>query len=89
MIKTVIFDFDGTIADTFSTLVKLFNSKAKEFGLDKLTSKEIESIRNMGLKELFKKYGVNLIKGPFIAKKIRQDLGSRITDIKSFSVLIL
>ena len=84
MIKTVIFDFDGTIADTFSTITKLFNSKAKEFGLDKLTSKEIESIRNMGLKELFKKYGVNLIKAPFIAKKIRQDLGSRITDIKSF-----
>ena len=83
-IKTVIFDFDGTIADTFSTIIRLFNLHAKEFGLGKLTVSEVERLRSLGLREILYKYKLQLFKLPFIAKKIRDELGRKITNIRTF-----
>lgn len=84
MIKTVIFDFDGTIADTFLTIIKLFNKKAKEFGMEKVESEEIEKLQNLELKSLLQKFSKHLLKLPYIAKTIRQDLKTNIKSIKIF-----
>src|SRR3989338_9182083 len=84
MIKTVIFDFDGTIADTFITIVKLFNNSAKEFGIEKLDLSEVENLRNLGIKAIFKKFGIHILKLPRISKIIRNDLKAKISSIKIF-----
>lgn len=54
--KTILFDFDGTIADTFSLTVKLFNSVASEYGLPLIDGEDVELVRNLSAKELLKKY---------------------------------
>lgn len=84
MIKTVLFDFDGTIADTFSTIVRLFNLHSYEFRLPKLTSREIDNFRSLGLREVLYKYKLHLFKLPFIAKKIRDKLNKKIKQVKTF-----
>ena len=58
MIKTVIFDFDGTIADTLTTIVKLFNLRAKDFDLSPITKKELEEYRNKSPFEIIKEFGI-------------------------------
>lgn len=78
MIKTIIFDFDGTIADTLSVIVKLFNKNSKKYHLPKISKKELENLRSMEPIEIIKKYGISLIEIPFIANKIKKDLNSEI-----------
>lgn len=85
MIKTVIFDFDGTIADTFSTILKLFNKRSAEFGMEKITRNEVEKLRNLGIKAILGKFGIHLLKLPRIVKTIRNDLKSNISSVKIFS----
>lgn len=85
MIKTVIFDFDGTIADTLTTIVKLFNSHAREFDLPPITKKELEVYRNKSPFEIIKEFGIALIKLPFIAAKIRGELNKEITSVELFT----
>ncbi|OGK23543.1 hypothetical protein A3A46_04425 [Candidatus Roizmanbacteria bacterium RIFCSPLOWO2_01_FULL_37_13] len=85
MIKTVIFDFDGTIADTLTTIVKLFNLRAKDFDLSPITKKELEEYRNKSPFEIIKEFGIALIKLPFIAAKIRGELNKEITNVKLFA----
>ncbi len=39
--KTIIFDFDGTIADTLDSVVKIVNDHAEHFGYKKVTKEDI------------------------------------------------
>ena len=39
MKKTIIFDFDGTLANTLDAVVKIVNQHAEEFGYRKVTKK--------------------------------------------------
>ena len=41
MTKTIIFDFDGTIADTLDSVVKIVNNNADHFGYNKVTKEDI------------------------------------------------
>ncbi len=84
MIKTVIFDFDGTIADTLVAVVKLFNIHANEFGFPKLKKLDVEKLRGQEIKEVIKEYGISLIKIPFIVNKIRTELKKQISKLKLF-----
>lgn len=91
MIKYIIFDFDGTIADTFQTILEIGNrlsielgygEKRKELGLEKITKKDIEKMRNSMPKDLIKKYKFPMRKLPFVLKRIRQELNKKIAFVK-------
>jgi len=84
MIKTIIFDFDGTIADTLPRILELYNQYAEDFNLPNLTKKEVESLRGKSAFEIIRSFGISTIKIPAIANKIRQELNSSITDIRMF-----
>ena len=84
MLRTIIFDFDGTIADTFLTVVDLFNKRANDFGMEKLDLKEVEDLRNLGIKAIFKKFGIHILKLPRFSKTIRNDLKAKISSVKIF-----
>jgi phosphoglycolate phosphatase len=65
MIKTIIFDFDGTLADTEDTIHKAVNKHAKRFGYKEILDKE--KIRDKSLEEvLFKEMKVPLWKAPYV-----------------------
>src|SRR3989344_8511597 len=84
MIKTVIFDFDGTIADTLPRILQLYNKYASDFGLNKITSPDAEFLRGKSTLEIIKWFGITAIKLPALAVKIRKELNSSITSIKIF-----
>jgi phosphoglycolate phosphatase len=74
MQKTIIFDFDGTIADSILTnaeILVIFNKIANENNFRNITLKEIEKLRDVGLYESIKLLKIPFYKIPFIAKRVR------------------
>lgn len=57
--KVIVFDFDGTLADTFEIAFDILNKLADEFGFRKLSREELEHARDMRTRELMKFLGVS------------------------------
>jgi phosphoglycolate phosphatase len=49
---TLVFDFDGTIADTLSETRRIFNQIAPDYGIRQVEEYELEALRHFSLKEL-------------------------------------
>lgn len=82
--RTVIFDFDGTLADTWSVIIAILKEHQEEWGLPELTNEVIADFRGKSMIELLKKYNVVLIKLPFVIPKARKELNKRIDSVKLF-----
>ncbi|MDH6060911.1 HAD-IA family hydrolase [Chrysosporum bergii ANA360D] len=80
--KVIIFDFDGTIADTVDALVTIANRLAVEFGYTQITPEELAMLRNFTSREIIKYSGVSLFKIPFLLKKVKGELKQKIQDFK-------
>ena len=80
--KVIIFDFDGTIADTVDALVTIANRLALEFGYVPINSQELVLLRNLTAREIIKYSGVSLFKIPFMMKKVKGELKHKIPELK-------
>lgn len=69
--KVIIFDFDGTIADTVDALVTIANRLAVDFGYIQISANELTVLRNLTAREIIKYSGVSLLKIPFLVKKLK------------------
>lgn len=52
--RTMVFDFDGTIADTLGESRRIFNQMAPDFGLRLVEEHELDHLRHLSLKDLLK-----------------------------------
>ncbi len=50
--KTLVFDFDGTIADTLGETRIIFNRIAPDYGIREVAEHELDALRHLSLKEL-------------------------------------
>jgi phosphoglycolate phosphatase len=66
-----IFDFDGTLVDSFDTVVNKFNLLAKEFNFRSIKDDEIDDLKNLTSKQLIKHLNISLYKIPKVIKKAR------------------
>jgi phosphoglycolate phosphatase len=73
-VRTAIFDFDGTIADTFVAVVHVLNSLADEFGYRVAAPAEIEQLRALPPRVVATTLGVAWHKIPLIAARGRKEL---------------
>ncbi|MBD2499448.1 HAD-IA family hydrolase [Anabaena azotica] len=80
--KVIIFDFDGTIADTVDALVGIANRLAAEFGYAQITPEQLTLLRSFSSREIIKYSGVSLIKIPFLVKKVKSELKNKIPELK-------
>jgi phosphoglycolate phosphatase len=80
MYKLVIFDFDGTLADSARWLACELNPLAARFGLRQVTEAEVETLRGCDTRQILSRLGVPTWKLPFIARHLRrriaQDAGA-------------
>lgn len=85
-IKAIIFDFDGTIADTLPFTFKKIIEIAKKYKI-KNNSDIVEKIKTLTPKELFKEFKISWFKTPFIIweiKKTQKELFYHLDKIKIF-----
>lgn len=76
--KLIIFDFDGTIADTFEPLIQIIQRLSQEFGYKSVSPEDIDLFRNLTTREIIYQAGVSIWKLPFILRKIKQELNKEI-----------
>jgi phosphoglycolate phosphatase-like HAD superfamily hydrolase len=50
--RTLVFDFDGTIADTLGETRRIFNQIAPDYGIRQVEEHELAELRHLSLKEL-------------------------------------
>lgn len=80
-VKVVIFDFDGTLADTLDAIVKITNRLAGEYGYKPTAPEELTQIRNLSSREIVKQSGISLFKLPFLLKRVKADLRNDIQQL--------
>ncbi|MEA3355525.1 MAG: HAD-IA family hydrolase [Patescibacteria group bacterium] len=80
--KVLIFDFDGTIANTLTLLFKIYNDLAPNFNTKSVKKSDIEKARGASFKELMKTYDVNFAKLPFLLVKIKEKLRHEIKNVQ-------
>ena len=78
----LIFDFDGTIADTFHYLIEIANRLSPEFGFRKIETHEIAKLKDKSVQETIRYLGIPLLKVPMIVAKAKMELHKEITHVK-------
>ena len=76
--KVVIFDFDGTIANTLDSIIDIMNNLSDEFGFRKIREEDIQYLRGENPREILKYLGISLFKLPFVIRKARREINSHI-----------
>lgn len=77
-IKAIIFDFDGTIGDTYQAVVDITNGLSLEFGYKPLDKETSLLLKNLSSREIVKQSEVSLFKLPFLVKRIQTEMGKQI-----------
>lgn len=65
--RLAIFDFDGTLADSFGFCVEMVNSLADKHGFRKVDHKQIESLRRLHAREIMRQLDLPMWRLPLIA----------------------
>ena len=84
MIKAVIFDFDGTLADSFPLAIECITELAKEKNAN-LNIKNFEKLKDKTIYDLIKHdFKISKYKLPFYIKKIKEKMLTKDKKIKLF-----
>ncbi|NEN87634.1 MAG: HAD-IA family hydrolase [Okeania sp. SIO3H1] len=85
MIKIVIFDFDGTLADTFDLIFAITNDLSVEFGYKQAKKEEIPEIEKLSPLQVITQSGISIFKLPFLLRRIRAEFQKEINNVRLFS----
>lgn len=66
--RLAIFDFDGTLADSFPFFVAVFNQLADRHALKRIHPEELDSLRKQGAREIMSHIGMPRWKLPLVAR---------------------
>ena len=82
--KLVIFDFDGTLADTKPFMLSILDHMAKRFNTRPMDGTSVEHLRGLTTRQIMKMYNVPMWKLPFMARESQQLLYQNIASIDLF-----
>ncbi len=77
-----IFDFDGTIADTFKMILTISNKLAKEFHFKKIEPHQEQEMKGKTSQEIMKLLKVPIMKIPAIIAKAKKELNKEMSNIQ-------
>lgn len=80
----VVFDFDGTLGDTFQQGFEILNLLAGEFGFRPLPREELEFARDLSTSGLMRHLGISRMKLHKISKRGTEEIARRIDSVQSF-----
>jgi len=86
MIKAILFDFDGTIADALPVLLKIVNGMSEKYGYRKIKKREIDELKNHSIRQALKEDAkMPFYKIPFFMNDVRNRLKKEKDKVKIFS----
>ena len=88
MKKHLIFDFDGTLANTLDTGVHIYNRIAHEYGCKQLELERKKILQNKKPHDLMTELEVTFLKLPFLLLRLRNELFLEIKNVKPFKGIV-
>jgi phosphoglycolate phosphatase-like HAD superfamily hydrolase len=82
--KAIIFDFDGTIADSLEKTIETFNELSEEYGFKKVSTEEIAKFKKLTPGQILEKFKISKLKLPVLLKKGKDLFNSKIPFVKPF-----
>lgn len=82
--KLIIFDFDGTLADTLPVFLQVFDDAADKYGFKRFDPSRRQALRDLDARQLMTLHQVPLWKLPAIANFMRASMGRNIDGIRLF-----
>lgn len=86
--KTVIFDFDGTLANTLELVAKIYNEHAQSFGAKQIDLNELDEYRKLGYKKAMKKAGIRWTVLPRLVLFISREMKSHMAGVKPYDGIV-
>lgn len=83
--KLILFDFDGTMVDTFMLLVEFMNKHAGKYGFQGISTADLDKARDMSANELRKAVGAKLWHILILAPWYKRQLNKQIPHLKVFA----
>ena len=80
-VKTVLFDFDGTLADTVGVGVVAFNQLAQRYGFSEITPDNAEYLRGKGPRGVMKALSVPIYRLPTVLRTLRAGVRSALPEL--------
>lgn len=82
--KLVVFDFDGTLADSFPWFLRTINQVAAKYRFKPIAAQEIDKLRGCNGRQLMAHLGLPLWKVPLITSEMRRLMAQSIAQIPLF-----
>lgn len=83
--RAAIFDFDGTIANSFDELAEVYDRVALELGLRRLSPADFETFRDMTPLEVMHAAGIPVRKIPRLMTAMRSGMRERTKNLRPFA----
>jgi phosphoglycolate phosphatase len=83
--KLVIFDFDGTLADTFPWVLSLIDQIADKYHIPRVDRNEIDELRNYSARRIIEDYHLSFWKMAMITRHVRSIMAKNIHQVSLFS----
>jgi len=83
----LIFDFDGTIADTLDAIIRITNRIAPEYGYSPTTPEKLRYYQSLSTQEMLKQSEIPLFRLPFLLRRVRREMGHELETVPVVSEL--
>ncbi len=83
--KLVIFDFDGTLAESYPWFMSVINKLADKHRFKHIEDHELENLRGCHARKVMKHLGVSMWRMPMIGRDLRRMMAQDIHKIRRFS----
>lgn len=83
-----IFDFDGTIADTFQVAIDIINKDPQRFGVDGIDVDEIPRLRSMSVPYLLREFNIHLFQLLKLLALMKKEISKEMENIKPFPEIL-
>ncbi len=81
---TVIFDFDGTLANTLDLIVRIYNDHAEQLGMNPVTPDQFSDLRTMGYKKAMKHLNIRWFVVPRLIMLVRKEMKAHMGEVKPY-----
>lgn len=82
--RLVIFDFDGTLVDSFGVFLDVGDALAARYGFERIDRGDLDGLRRLGVTELIARHRVPRWKVPLLARRARALMAQQLDRLRLF-----
>ncbi|MGP1382795.1 MAG: HAD-IA family hydrolase [Thainema sp.] len=83
----IIFDFDGTIADTLDAIVAITNRLATKYRYPMVTSHDVKQLQGLSTQQIIRHSGLSIFQFARLVRRVRRELNASIESIQPIAQL--